>query len=73
MALNVFVVLLCVDNQFLNYKGENPQEYGYCVFGEVVEGMDVVDAIAKAKTGHKGGHSDVPLESIAILSIAESV
>ena len=62
-----------VDNQFLNFKGENSQEFGYCVFGEVVEGMDVVDAIAKAKTGHKGGHSDVPLESVMIDSITENV
>lgn len=62
-----------VDNQFLNHSGETPQGYGYCVFGDVVEGMDVVDAIAKTKTGQKGGHSDVPLESIVIHSITESV
>lgn len=61
-----------VDNTFLNYTGDTPQGYGYCVFGEVVDGMDVVDAIAKAKTGHKAGHSDVPLESIVIHSITET-
>lgn len=62
-----------VDNNFLNHTGENPQGYGYCVFGEVVDGMDVVDAIAKAKTGQKGGHSDVPMETIVIHSITENV
>lgn len=60
-----------VDNSFLNFSGENPQGYGYCVFGEVTEGMDVVDAIAKVKTGHKLGHDDVPVEEITILSVEE--
>ena len=62
-----------VDNTFLNYSGDTPQGYGYCVFGEVVEGMDVVDKIAQSQTGHKAGHSDVPLESIVIHQISESV
>lgn len=57
-----------VDNNFLNFSGENMQGYGYCVFGHVVEGMDVVDAIAKVKTGSKNGHQDVPQESVVILS-----
>ena len=57
------------DNAFLNYSGEN--NYGYCVFGEVVEGMDVVDAIANAKTGQRKGHGDVPLEEIVVHSITE--
>lgn len=56
-----------VDNDFLNYKGDH--NFGYCVFGEVTEGMDVVDAIAKVKTGNKNGHSDVPTEVISIISI----
>ena len=60
-----------VDNGFLNYTGESPQTYGYCVFGEVVEGMDVIDAIAKAKTGNRAGHADVPVEDIHILSVSE--
>ncbi len=60
-----------VDNTFLNYSGEQSQNYGYCVFGEVVEGMDVVDAIAKVKTGHKMGHADVPLDDIVIYQITE--
>lgn len=61
-----------VDNNFLNFTAENPQGYGYCVFGEVVEGMDVVDAIAKVPTGQKAGHSDVPVEPIIIYSISET-
>ncbi|PJD90618.1 MAG: peptidylprolyl isomerase [Legionella sp.] len=60
-----------VDNSFLNFTAENQQGFGYCVFGEVVEGMDVVDAIAKVKTGQKSGHSDVPVETIVIHDISE--
>jgi peptidyl-prolyl cis-trans isomerase B (cyclophilin B) len=59
------------DNSFLNFSGENTQGYGYCTFGEVTEGMDVVDTIAKAKTGHKMGHGDVPMEDIYILEVKE--
>ena len=62
-----------VDNSFLNFTGENPNGYGYCVFGNVVEGMDVVDKIAQVKTGHKAGHSDVPVDAIVIHSITEQV
>lgn len=60
-----------VDNNFLNFTAENAQGYGYCVFGEVVEGMDVVDAIAKVKTATKMGHGDVPVEEIYITGIKE--
>jgi peptidyl-prolyl cis-trans isomerase B (cyclophilin B) len=60
-----------VDNNFLNFTAENSQGYGYCVFGEVIEGMEVVDAIAKVKTGNKNGHSDVPVEAVVINSIIE--
>ena len=59
------------DNAFLNFTSEQPQGFGYCVFGEVVEGMDVVDAIAKVKTGQRMGHGDVPVEDIVIHSITE--
>ncbi|MDI9819572.1 MULTISPECIES: peptidylprolyl isomerase [unclassified Legionella] len=59
------------DNTFLNFSGEHSQGYGYCVFGEVVEGMDVVDAIVKMKTGQRMGHADVPLEEIVIHEIVE--
>ena len=54
------------DNNFLNYTAPNPQGYGYCVFGKVVEGMDVVDKIGKVKTGNSGGHGDVPKEDVII-------
>lgn len=57
------------DNGFLNYSGEQSQ--GYCVFGEVVEGMDIVDAIAKVKTAQHMGHGDVPVEEISIVEIKE--
>jgi len=60
-----------VDNKFLNYSADNMQGFGYCVFGEVVEGMDVVDAIAKVKTGQRMGHSDVPVEEVSIIDIKE--
>lgn len=59
------------DNAFLNFTAENMQGYGYCVFGEVVEGMDIVDAIAKVQTGQRAGHGDVPMEDIVIHSISE--
>ena len=59
------------DNAFLNYTGEQAQTYGYCVFGEVVEGMDVVDAIAKVQTGQRKGHGDVPTEDVLIHQISE--
>lgn len=59
------------DNGFLNYSGDNVQGFGYCVFGEVVEGIDVVDAIAKVKTGQRMGHGDVPVEEVTILEVKE--
>lgn len=60
------------DNDFLNYKSPTAQGYGYCVFGKVVEGMDVVDKIKKVKTGTRSGHQDVPVEN-AILEKAEVI
>ena len=60
------------DNAFLNYSGDNMQGFGYCAFGEVVEGMDIVDAIAKVKTGQSNGHADVPVEEISILAVKEA-
>ena len=57
-----------VDNSFLNHQSPTPQGYGYAVFGKVVDGLDVVEAIRVVKTGNKGGHQDVPLESVTILS-----
>jgi cyclophilin family peptidyl-prolyl cis-trans isomerase len=55
-----------VDNAFLNFTSESQQGWGYAVFGKVVDGMDVVDAMAKVATGNKGGHQNVPLEPITI-------
>ncbi|NCX11077.1 MAG: peptidyl-prolyl cis-trans isomerase, partial [Proteobacteria bacterium] len=60
------------DNTFLNHTGENPQGWGYAVFGKVTEGMDVVDAIADVATGSSGGYQDVPLEVINIKSVTVS-
>lgn len=54
------------DNAFLDYKGKRPEDFGYAVFGQVVEGLDVVDAIKSVKTGNKAGHADVPVETITI-------
>ena len=54
------------DNGFLNYTSPTPNGWGYAVFGEVVEGMDVVDAMAKQPTGNRGGHQDVPKTDIII-------
>ena len=54
------------DNEFLDFKSATGQGWGYCVFGRVVEGMDVVDAIKGVRTGNKGFHQDVPVEDVVI-------
>jgi peptidyl-prolyl cis-trans isomerase B (cyclophilin B) len=54
------------DNEFLNFKSETPQGWGYAVFGRVVSGQDVVDAIERVRTGNRGGHADVPLDDVTI-------
>ena len=54
------------DNAFLNFTSESTQGWGYAVFGKVTEGMDVVDAITQVATGDKGGHQNVPVETITI-------
>jgi len=54
------------DNDFLNHSGKNVQGWGYAVFGEVIEGREVVDAIEKVATGSKAGHQDVPKEDVII-------
>ena len=54
------------DNEFLNYRSPDLQGWGYCVFGRVTEGLDVVDAIRKVKTGSSGFHQDVPKEDVVI-------
>ena len=55
-----------VDNAFLDYKGPSPQGYGYCVFGTVASGNDVVDRIAGAPTGRSGSHENVPTRDVVI-------
>ena len=56
-----------VDNSFLNFRSKDLSGWGYCVFGQVVEGMDVVDKIEKAKTTTVSYYQDVPVETIEIL------
>jgi cyclophilin family peptidyl-prolyl cis-trans isomerase len=58
-----------VDNPVLNHKNDTPEGYGYAVFGKVIDGMDVVDAIANTKTMAKHGMRDVPRETITIIHI----
>lgn len=55
-----------VDNDFLNHRAKTQDGWGYAVFGNVVDGMDVVDKISKVKTGSAGIHSDVPKETVMI-------
>ena len=55
-----------VKNDFLNFRAANAQGWGYCVFGKVVEGTDVVDKIRAVKTGTSGPHGDVPVEDVVI-------
>ena len=54
------------DNDFLNHSGKNVQGWGYAVFGEVIEGREIVDAIEKVATGSKAGHQDVPKDDVII-------
>ncbi len=58
-----------VDNPFLDHKDNTPEGFGYAVFGKVIEGMDVVDAIANVKTMTKHSMNDVPRETILIISV----
>ncbi|CAI1679029.1 Peptidyl-prolyl cis-trans isomerase B [Serratia quinivorans] len=60
------------DNDFLNFRCENAQGWGYCVFAEVVEGMDVVNKIKAVKTGRSGMHQDVPVEDVIVTSVTVS-
>jgi peptidyl-prolyl cis-trans isomerase B (cyclophilin B) len=54
------------DNGFLDHKSPTPDGWGYCVFGRVTEGAEVVDKIRKVKTGNRGGHQDVPVDDVVI-------
>ncbi len=64
-ASNQFFINL-KDNNFLDHSGKNPEGWGYCVFGEVTDGMDVVNRIKGVKTGITMGHQDVPVEPVFI-------
>ena len=55
------------DNAFLDFKAETAQGWGYAVFGRVVDGTEVVDAIEGVKTGRSGGHDDVPAEDVVLI------
>ena len=55
-----------VNNNFLNFRAANPDGYGYCVFGKVVEGRDVIDKIKAVPTGNRGFHQDVPAEEVVL-------
>ncbi len=58
-----------VDNRFLDHIPNDPSRFGYAVFGKVVQGMEVVDAIAKVKTGQFSMYSDVPVKPVVIESV----
>jgi peptidyl-prolyl cis-trans isomerase B (cyclophilin B) len=59
------------DNAFLDFKAENAQGWGYAVFGKVVAGTEIVDAIERVRTGRKGSHDDVPLDDVLIVRVTE--
>lgn len=58
------------DNDFLDHRDNTPQGFGYCVFGKVTKGMDVVNAIKDVKVGSKGPHHDVPKEPVLITKMS---
>lgn len=61
------------DNAFLDFQNKSPQGFGYCVFGKVSDGLDVLDKIAAVKTAtHRTGHGDVPVEPVTIISITRA-
>ncbi len=61
------------NNGFLNFTAESASGWGYAVFGKVIAGTEVVDAIEKVRTGNRAGHGDVPLEAVTILKAVEIV
>ncbi len=61
------------DNAFLNHRSKSGDGWGYCAFGTVVEGMDVVDAIVVTPTARRAGHEDVPISAITIQKVTLEV
>lgn len=57
------------DNDFLDFKAPTAMHYGYCVFGQVVKGIEVIDKMSKVETGNRGFHQDVPVENVVINDI----
>ena len=57
------------DNDFLNHKAPSAQDWGYCVFGKVTAGTDVVDKIKAVRTGSRAGHQDVPVDVVVIQKV----
>ena len=57
------------DNKFLDFRAETPDGWGYCVFGEVVEGKEVIEEIKAVPTGSSGFHQDVPVTDVVIESV----
>jgi len=68
-ATSQFFINLIDNSSLLNFKSKTDMGYGYCVFGKVIDGMDVVDKIAKAPTGFSGRHQNVPTDPVMIISI----
>ncbi len=60
------------DNTFLDFRNPTPSGFGYCVFGKVTSGMEIVNKIKTAKTGTRRGHENVPLQAIEILDISRN-
>ncbi len=60
------------DNSFLNHTAPTGTGWGYCVFGKVTDGMDVVDAIAAVSTGNNGGHGDAPVDDVVMNKVSTS-
>ncbi len=62
-----------VDNDMLNHRDDTSRGFGYAVFGEVIEGMEVVDQIARVATGRRGSYNDVPTEPVVIVSVKREI
>jgi peptidyl-prolyl cis-trans isomerase B (cyclophilin B) len=68
-ATSQFFINTGAANQFLDHSSKTPRGWGYCAFGEVIDGMNVVDEISVVATGRSGMHQDVPVEPIVIQSV----